>query len=191
MAVRAIVFDLYGVLGLNNWQEFKQAHFGSRPEDWEQLRALGQRVDAGKATDIELVQAVANETGETIMTVRDQFERTVPNEPMLDYIAASLHGHYKLGLLSNASSDVLGDIFSPKEVAMFDQITTSYHVGLTKPDPRIFLLLTNRLGIEPEQCLFIDDKETNVAAAQELGFQTIQYETVSQTKQAIEEIVAR
>lgn len=187
--MKAVIFDLYGVLGLNTWQTFKRTHFGHRPKDWEHLRGLGQRVDAGKAQESELVEAVAHETGESTVTVRAQFEQTRPNVELLAYITTKLQGVYKLALLSNASRDVVGAIFTPSEQALFDVVVSSYHVGLTKPDPKIFLLTAERLGLKPSECLFIDDQPRHLAAAQALGFETIHYKSVEQVTRAIDEVL--
>lgn len=180
MATKAIIFDLYGVLGLNGWQAFKQLHFGERPEAWEHLRALGQQVDAGEASEQALVSAVAVQTGEPEATVRYQFEHTLPNEALLEYVQRELKPRYKIGLLSNASRDVLSGIFSVEQRGLFDVALSSFHVGLTKPDPRMFLLMTERLGVRPDECVLVDDQQRHLAAAAKLGFTTIAYESVAQ-----------
>lgn len=191
MSFRAVIFDLYGVLGLNGWQSFKQAHFGDRPDAWEHLRALGQRVDAGEASEQELVTAVARATGESEATIRYQFEHTVPNEELLAFIRTELKPHYRIGLLSNASRDVLDDIFTPEQRSLFDAAISSFHVGLTKPDPDMFLLMSGELGLPPAQCVFVDDQARHLEAAAQLGFHVVPYESVAQVSQAIREVLER
>ena len=190
MQIRAIVFDLYGVLGLNGWQTFKEAHFADRREVWEHLRSLGQRVDAGQASEAEFVRAVADASGESNATVRYQFEHTVPNVELLKYIAVNLKGMYKLGVLSNASHDVLDGIFSPVQRALFDEAVSSYSVGLTKPDPKMFLLMCERLGVQPEECILVDDQQRHFDVAEALGFTPILYSSVEQTITDIEKVIA-
>ncbi len=183
---RAVLFDLYGVLGLNGWQAFKLKHFANNPEDWEHLRALGQRVDAGLADQAELVQAIAHATGETESTVRFQFEHTTPNTQMLQYIEQNLFGRYKLGVLSNASSNVFGTIFTTDQLQLFDATVSSYHIRMTKPDPGMFTYICKRLEVDTEECLFVDDQERHVEAARALGMKTVLYEDVAQTIAALE-----
>ncbi len=181
MQYKAVVFDLYGVLGLNGWQEFKETHFAHHRELWEHLRSLGQRVDAGQASETEFVHAVAAASGESNATVRYQFEHTVPNVELLRYIESKLKGVYKLAVLSNASHDVLSGIFSPEQRALFDEAISSYHVGLTKPDPKMFLLMCERLGVQPEECILVDDQQRHFDVAEALGFTPILYSSVEQT----------
>lgn len=190
MRYKAIIFDLYGVLGLNGWQEFKETHFADHRDIWEHLRSLGQRVDAGQASEAEFVHAVAAASGETNATVRYQFEHTVPNIELLKYVESNLKGSYKLGVLSNASHDVLDGIFSPEQRALFDEAISSYHVGLTKPDPRMFLLMCERLGVQPGECILVDDQQRHFDVAKALGFTPILYCSAEQTIKDIAKVLA-
>ena len=54
----------------------------------------------------------------------------------------------------------------------FAGILVSGEEGLRKPDPRIYGLAVERFGLEPEQTLYVDDAEKNIAAAALLGFET-------------------
>lgn len=176
MAIRAVIFDLYGVLGLNGWQDFKERHFNGRWDAWESLRQLGQRVDAGEATDEEFVSAIAAATNESCETVRYQFEHTQPNKELLQFIREEL-GAYKIGLLSNTSRDVLGGIFSASDRELFDAIVLSVSTGLTKPDPAIFAALLKQLGVEASECLMIDDQERHLISAEAIGMKTVLFES--------------
>ena len=180
MKVRAIVFDLYGVLGLNGWQAFKLQHFADKPEAWENMRTLGQRVDAGEVRDSELVDAIAAETGESPETIRYQFEHTVPNVALLQSIATEFKPHYKIGLLSNASQDVFSEIFNAEEQGLFDVAISSFHVGLTKPDPAMFRLMAERMSVSPDECLMVDDQLRHVEAASTVGMRAVLYDSAEQ-----------
>lgn len=188
--VRAIIFDLYGVLGLNGWQDFKQQHFHGRWELWEPLRVLGQQVDAGEATDDEFAAAIAAATGETAATVRYQFEHTQPNIELLGYIKNELKEKFKIGLLSNASSDVLPGIFTAEQQELFDASVMSVFVGIAKPDPTMFALMCDKLGVAPTECLMVDDQQRHLDIAAELGMRTVLYVSIDQTKHDIQKALA-
>lgn len=188
--VRAVIFDLYGVLGLNSWQDFKARHFGERPEEWETLRRLGQRADAGAAPQAEFVQALSEATGVDALVVRRQFEHTQANEPLLEFIRNELKLHYKIGLLSNTSHDVFSAIFSSEQYALFDVAIGSFAVGLTKPDPAMFELACRELRVTPDECVMVDDKAQHLLAAEALGMHGILYESVEQVIGDIRRIVA-
>ncbi len=57
----------------------------------------------------------------------------------------------------------------------FDVAVISGHVGAVKPDRRIYEILLERVGLGPEDLLFIDDSPANVRAAEALGMATIHY----------------
>src|SRR5262249_60370776 len=61
-----------------------------------------------------------------------------------------------------------------------DEIISSHEVGVSKPDPRIYEIACERLGVLPEEMIFLDDVEPNVAAAQDLGAHGILFTTTSQ-----------
>lgn len=189
MSTKAIIFDLYGVLGLNGWQDFKQHHFGDDWNRWEPLRRLGQLVDAGKATDDEFVTAISEATGEDCQTIRYQFEHTQPNVELLDFIERELSLKYKIGLLSNTSHDVLGGIFSEKQRQLFDATVMSATVGITKPDPVMFRLICKKLAVEPNECLIVDDQARHLVAAKDMGMDTILYISVKQTVGDLKEVL--
>ena len=187
--IAAVIFDLYGVMGLNNWQDFKKLHFADRDEDWEQLRALGQQVDAGKVDQAPFVTAVAQATGEPESVVRYEFEHTVPNVALLQFIRDELRPRYKIGLLSNTSHDVFRRIFTNDDLALFDVAISSFHVGLTKPDARMFALACERLAVEPTACIMVDDKPQHIKAAEKLGMRGVVYTSAEQAMHDIREIL--
>ena len=57
----------------------------------------------------------------------------------------------------------------------FDDRVISGHVGVVKPDPRIYEILFERVGRRPGELLFIDDSPANVRAAEDLGMATIHF----------------
>lgn len=58
---------------------------------------------------------------------------------------------------------------------LFDGVVISGHEGQVKPDAAIFILLCQRYGLNPRQCVFIDDNAANIEAAAALGFHAIHH----------------
>lgn len=67
-------------------------------------------------------------------------------------------------------------------IEYFQTVVISGSVGLTKPDPRIFKLLLDKIGREAGECLIIDDSPANISMAQRLGFRTIHFQSPEQLK---------
>ena len=183
--VRAVIFDIYGVLVQNGWQDFKQRHFADRPGDWEKLRALGKRVDSGDASYQEMVIAIAAATDVTETEVKKQLEVNEINRELLGYIRSNLARKYKLGILSNASRDIVTELFSPEERKMFSAVVLSVNESVTKPNQASFLLAAERLGVRPEECLMVDDQAGHLAAAAGIGMEVIRFTTVKALKKSI------
>ena len=62
-----------------------------------------------------------------------------------------------------------------KTIASIDNIVVSSHVKLAKPEPTIYQLLLSKYNLNPEECVFIDDRKDNVDAAKALGINGIVY----------------
>jgi putative hydrolase of the HAD superfamily/hydrolase len=69
---------------------------------------------------------------------------------------------------------------------MFDDIVISGEVGLRKPEPEIFELAAQRLGLEPPECVFVDDMQLNVDGARAVGMTAILHTEYDETRRALE-----
>jgi putative hydrolase of the HAD superfamily len=110
------------------------------------------------------------------------------NEQMLGFLGELRATGYRLALLTNNVRE-----WEPRWRPMlpvdelFDVVVDSAFVGMRKPEPRIYELTVERLGVPPEGCVFVDDLEVNCVAARELGMVAVQYRD---SDQAIAEIRA-
>jgi putative hydrolase of the HAD superfamily len=94
-----------------------------------------------------------------------QASLTVP--AMYDTIRALRAAGYRTGLLSNSwGCDEYPRADFP---GLFDSVVLSGEVGMRKPEKEIFLHAADTLGLAPAQCVFVDDLEANIAAAQACG----------------------
>lgn len=85
-----------------------------------------------------------------------------------------LRRKYQLAVINNGNSLGLNNWFNRFEFGEnFDLFVNSAVEGVKKPDSRIFLLTGERLGVKPEECLFIDDSLKNVQGAKKLGIKGI------------------
>jgi putative hydrolase of the HAD superfamily len=86
---------------------------------------------------------------------------------MLDLIRALRQAGLRTALLSNSwgNDDYRRDLFPE----LFDVVVISAEVGMRKPEERIFRHTASLLGLEPEECVFIDDVAANIVAAEAIG----------------------
>ena len=83
----------------------------------------------------------------------------------------------RTAFLSNSGPEVMARLRAdhPLETC-FDAVVISCEVGLSKPDPRIFRLCLDRLGLPAPDVLFVDDRADNVEGAAAVGLQTLQFD---------------
>jgi epoxide hydrolase-like predicted phosphatase len=83
---------------------------------------------------------------------------------------------YKTGVLSNADSTLRYRLRETRGIFdLFDDVVCSADVGMAKPDPRIYELSASRLGLDPDECVFVDDLESNVEAARAAGMHGVHF----------------
>ena len=70
-----------------------------------------------------------------------------------------------------------------------DDIVYSHEVGLLKPDPRIFSLAAERLGVRPEEVVYLDDVEGHVAAARSVGFRAVVHRSTPESIAEVEAVI--
>ncbi|KFQ50244.1 Acyl-CoA dehydrogenase family member 10, partial [Pelecanus crispus] len=79
----------------------------------------------------------------------------------------------KTALLSNSFCLLNGEGFLPLDREHFDVMVESYQEGMRKPDPRIYKLCLERLGVQPQESIFLDSSSQNLEAAAQLGIKTV------------------
>jgi putative hydrolase of the HAD superfamily len=78
-------------------------------------------------------------------------------------------------------------LYIAEVMALFDHVIESAKIGLRKPDPRIYRMMTEALGVDPKACVYLDDLGVNLKPAREMGMTTIK---VLNAPQAIAELEA-
>lgn len=110
------------------------------------------------------------------------FTAFTPVEPMYDALRTLRAGGIRTALLSNSwGNDYPRDLFAD----LFDAVVISCEVGLRKPDEAIFQHAVDLLGLTPADCVFIDDIEHNITAAEALGMQGILHTGPAKTLDAL------
>ena len=195
MGIRAVIFDFGGVLvrtedpaGRRRWEErlgmadgelsavvfdsetASLAMLGAVPES-EIWRQLGLALDLNEREMVEM---------------RNDFWGGDRLDARLVEYLLSLRPRYRTAILSNAWSearDIFVHFFGLGRVV--DEMIISAEEGMAKPDPRIYQLAASRLGVRPEEAVFVDDMPENVEAARAVGMCGVLF---SDTDQALAEV---
>lgn len=182
MAIKAIIFDCFGVLVADSMNLFCDTYLSDKPEAVAEIRRLDHLSTEGKMTWNELVDELVRLSGIGHDEVNRILDINPPNLPLFDYVAKELKPHYKLGFLSNAADDWLNELFTPEQLALFDDFVLSYQHNIRKPDTAIFELAASRLGVLPTECVLVDDVAEYCEGARRIGMQTVQYQSLDQVK---------
>lgn len=144
---------------------------------------------------IQFAQRLAQETGKEIdpeRFVARMFGGVRLEDAMLDAVLTARGAGYKTALLSNS----WGLSGYPRErfKELFDVVVISAEVGMRKPQPEIFRFTTEKLGVEPDRCIFVDDHPGHLKAAVAEGMTTVLHrspaETISELEALLELVVS-
>jgi putative hydrolase of the HAD superfamily len=86
---------------------------------------------------------------------------------------------------NNIGSNAGRSLYVAEVMALFDHVIESAKIGLRKPDPRIYKMMTEALGVDPKLCVYLDDLGVNLKPAREMGMATIK---VVSARQAIDQL---
>jgi glucose-1-phosphatase len=199
MTVKAIIFDLGGVLLRTadfSPRERLAARLGmsrAQLEDFIFGGESGVRAQKGEITvneHWENLQHQLNCTRQEFTLILDEFFGQDQLDGELMGYVRGLHQTYKTALLSNAWDDLRQVIAEKWQFEdAFDAIIISAEVGVAKPDPRIFHLTLDRLGVNASGAVFVDDMAENIGAARSVGMNAIQFKTAAQVKWDIEQLL--
>jgi epoxide hydrolase-like predicted phosphatase len=167
--LKAIIFDFMGVL------LFPRIDY--RPDKIiDEIDSIIGKVmnDALFKQETLKKYALSSEAFDSILNkVADKYEAFKP----LWRILPELRKKFKLAVINNGTSLTLPKFESKFHInETFDLFISSATEGVKKPDGNIYKLTVQRLGVKPDECLFMDDSLPNIEGAKKLGVATIHWE---------------
>lgn len=198
MKTQAVIFDLFGTLVDDFAFSTKQTNVDFATvlgvphepftENWRQTSAM--RIDGTFQTIEASIEYVCDAIGTQVTTEQmnnavemrlQQIRQVLKPKPDAAATLRRLKGdRYKIAVLSNCSIEI--PILWPETsfVTLFDATVFSSRERLKKPDPQIFQLTCERLGVAPKQCVYIADGENyELAAAAKVGLHPVLIRNVS------------
>jgi epoxide hydrolase-like predicted phosphatase len=137
-----------------------------------QARALLGGLETGELTEAEFEPRFAALLEVSSERLIDRlFGGMEPDAAMIDGVRAARRAGVRTGMLSNSWGRDRYDVAALEE--LFDAWVISGEVGLRKPDPAIYELAAERLGLSPGACVFVDDLPGNLKPARALGMATV------------------
>jgi epoxide hydrolase-like predicted phosphatase len=198
MVGRGLLLDFGGVLTTSIWEcfdEFCRAEglpegavrrlFRDDPEALADLRLL----ETGEITEHEFASRFGPRLGieETEGLIERMFGALAPERAMIDAVGKLRAGGVRTGLISNSWGTGIYDPGLLDE--LFDAVVISGEVGLHKPQPEIYALAAERIGVEPGDCVFVDDLRENVEGAERAGMIGVLHRDPAATLAKLEELL--
>jgi putative hydrolase of the HAD superfamily len=202
--LEAVIWDFGGVLTTSPFEAF--ARFESErglPADiirrtnaanhWENAWAKFERAEVDLETFDQLFAAEslalgAEVSGKDVLPLLSGDLR-----PEMIEALRRVKSRFKTGCITNnLPANAIGSLggrslYIAEVMALFDHIIESAKIGLRKPDPRIYEMMIEALGVDPRRCVYLDDLGVNLKPAREMGMITIK---VISAPQAIAELEA-
>lgn len=195
---RGLLVDFGGVLTTNIWTAFDAFCAAEGLEsgtvltlfrsDGEAL-ALLRGLEKGEVGDAEFERAFAARLGEEVEPeglIARLFAGLEPETAMLDLVRSAREAGIRTGLISNSWGT---GIYDRAPLEIFDATVISGDVGLHKPQPEIYALGAERIGVAPADCVFVDDLRENVTGAEAVGMTAILHRDPATTVERVSELL--
>ena len=197
--LHAVVFDIGGVLELTpstGYRERWETELGLEPGELdERMYEVWRGGTLGTLTIEQVHEAFERELGMSRADVErfmadfwDDYLGT-PNTELIDYFR-DLRTRVRTGILSNS---FVGAREKERERYGFEDMTDvlvySHESGTAKPDPAIYRLVCERLGVEPQRAVFVDDHEGAVDGARAIGMHAVLFRDNAQVISELESLL--
>jgi epoxide hydrolase-like predicted phosphatase len=191
LMIRAIIFDFFGVIVGDGFDASYRAAGGDPAKDKEFVKDLLDLTNRGEITTDDFRRRICQQLGITLEEYQASLKvAEIINFDLLDYIK-TLRPKYKTSILSNANIGSLERLIDRRILKdCFDDLVVSAEVGFIKPEPEIYRLAAERLDANPDECVFIDDREGYVEGAAKLGMFAILYKDFDQFKKDLEKLLS-
>lgn len=196
--IKNVIFDIGKVLVSFEWQKYLH-DIGIEGEAYRQIAEhifedAWIRMDKEACDEAETrrraVEAVPDYPREANMVYDHLYDISSPFDYAYDWLQSVKDRGYKIYLLSNFGKFPF-EVLSPKYtfLELADGRVISYELEEVKPDRAIYDFLLQKYHLNPAQCVFIDDRRENVAAAQELGMTGIVFTGYEQASRQLDRIL--
>lgn len=183
--IKAVLFDFDGVLttdktGSVTTLRYLSAKTGiGEQELWGAFAMFNDDLLHGRSTHAEVWPSLCSTLGREldIALLAEAFESTPANREMFDLARALKSGGYSTGIVTDNKQDRIDRLKACLGLeALFSPIVVSAECGCGKNDRAIFDHALERLGVRPDQAVFIDNSRRNLVAANAIGMKTIHFD---------------
>lgn len=190
--IRAVVFDCFGVIIKDTSFQQMLADIGKKDAGLrEQIIELVDQSCEGLISTEESRNAIASLLKVDPADWQKQLFTGEIKDPLMLERIRTLRPAYKTAVVSNVGRGGLHSRFTQQELAeLFDVVVASGDIGVAKPNPEIFEHALEKLGVLPQEAVFIDDFEPYAEAARQLGLRAVHYKNFEQFSEELNQLLA-
>ena len=180
--IKAVLFDFDGVLTLDESGSLSTCKYISSATGitmdvfWNEYKKYNFDLLKGTLKHEEIWDKICEGMGQDISidVLYDSFINTPINFEMLKVVQELKEKNFKIGMVTDNKADRIEKIvYYHQWHDIFDSIAVSAEIGSSKKEEKIFLSIFERLSVNPEECVFIDNSKENLIVPQNLGVKTI------------------
>lgn len=187
--IKAIIFDNAGVIMTEAYWLWLHENIPNLEEKKDFFLDISHKVDRAEIAPSQFLDHLAKASGKESGQVQKEILSTFVLDEEVYKLMRKLKRHYKIGLLSNFISEWLKILFEKFNLnELFDAMVVSTEHKMIKPDPKIYQLITQMLGVKPQEAIFIDDRESNITGAKNVGMKGILFKNLQDLNEKLEEL---
>lgn len=186
---KIILFDFFGVISSEIAPFWFRRYFDDDEADRVKMEIVTP-ADRGDITEDELFENISRLIGVSPEVVREEWMSLVRIDNKLVEYIKELKRTHKVYLLSNAIGPFIREIMDKHSLySLFDEVFLSSEIHLIKPDAEYFNYCLDKIGANPDDCVFTDDNMKNVMGARAVGIRAIHYTSLTDYKRKLEKIL--
>ena len=195
---KCVLFDIGGVLV--DWHmSWITSEISKRFDIKEDLIILAfdkylPKLDSGKINESNFWQNIATDTESDLLKNNNEslwdtyFRKNAIPKPDVKKLSIDLKNNgFTIGIISNIEKVTHGVVDDWNMLSHFEHKFMSYQIGFSKPDPRIYEYVIDKLPYSPDELLFIDDKPSNVESAKNCGIESIHFTNFDNLQSSLEQ----
>ena len=180
--IKNIIFDFGNVIGRFDYNE-TISNFTNNEEEKKFLidKVLNSPewlkyglMDSGLVSYDSIVKLINDRTNNKYSElvnkmINNYYKYITISDEITNLVKSLKEKGYNLYILSNTSKEVVNEFKDYEIFKYFDGFVLSYKINMLKPNDGIYKYLLDKYNLIPEECLFIDDREDNIATANKFG----------------------
>jgi putative hydrolase of the HAD superfamily len=197
-----VIFDFAGVIGQHQPQKDQEAMVaaaGTASPDsfWAEYWSHREGYDAGRVSAVDYWERVlagsagkVSPEGITALIKLDVASWLHPDLGTVELLTNLAEQEVSMALLSNCPVELAAALETLPWLESMSRRFYSSHLRLVKPDPKVYMTAAGKLNADTQDCVFVDDRQANVEAAERVGMHGIVFSDATMLRSRLAELLS-